>query len=79
MDITKTKKVIEERKELIGYICDRCHIHTFRDKSPFLFQEYLRIRFTGGYDSIFGDSDTFECDLCQNCVKEVLGNYLRQV
>jgi hypothetical protein len=41
------------------------------------YQEFLSIQFTGGYGSIFGDEANCELDLCQYCVKELLGSWLR--
>lgn len=43
----------------------------------FEYQERLAIRFRAGYDSVFGDGNLVEADLCQHCVKEVLTDYLR--
>ena len=63
-------------------ICDKCgakhELHGNND-SGMEAQEFLSISFTGGYASVFGDMDKFECDLCQYCVKELLGDYIRKV
>jgi hypothetical protein len=40
-------------------------------------QESLQLRFTGGYGSVFGDGTKVAVDLCQHCVKELLGAYCR--
>ncbi len=42
-------------------------------------QEFHRIRFIGGYASVFGDVDHIECDLCQRCLKEMIKDYFRVV
>lgn len=39
--------------------------------------ERVSINFHGGYHSIFGDGNVVEMDLCQHCVKEVLGQWIR--
>jgi len=39
--------------------------------------EALQLRFTGGYGSVFGDGARVEVDLCQHCVRELLGPYCR--
>lgn len=57
-------------------ICDRCG----RVISPSDYdedQERLSIDFRGGYGSVFGDGSTVQADLCQHCVKKVLGRWLR--
>jgi len=40
-------------------------------------QEFHSIDFVGGYGSIFGDEVTVNCDICQHCLKKILGEYLR--
>jgi len=57
--------------------CDKCKIDASSDKEIFEYQEFLRVRFRGGYGSVFGDGDICEIDLCQRCLKEVLGAYIR--
>lgn len=39
-------------------------------------QEFHHIGFRGGYGSIFGDGNDVTCDICQHCLKSVLGKYL---
>lgn len=40
-------------------------------------QEFFTIKKTGSYGSIFGDGASIECNICQNCIKEKLGAYVR--
>lgn len=40
-------------------------------------QEFLSYKDTAGYSSIFGDMNRLSLDLCQYCVKKLLGKYLR--
>ena len=56
--------------------CDKCGKSATRDEDPFEFQEFLHWENDCGYNSVFGDGSGLEIDLCQNCVKEVLGPYL---
>jgi antitoxin CcdA len=56
-------------------ICDRCRRF---DNDPAEIQEYLAIDFIGGYVSVFGDMETYTGDICQRCLKEVLGEYLHK-
>ena len=63
------------KKQLKTITCDICNFVVNAD--DFLeVQEFHHIRFTGGYGSIFGDSDFVECDICQHCLFEMIkGKY----
>lgn len=39
--------------------------------------EFLNVKFVCGYNSVFGDLNRVECDICQHCLKEKLGEFLR--
>jgi hypothetical protein len=68
------KDVEEIRKEIISIECDKCH----RVESNIVeLQEWFCYNFVGGFNSIFGDMNEFEIDLCQECFKELLGLYIR--
>ena len=59
-------------------ICDRCgRVATPKVKDIVEFQEFVSLYVSGGYGSVFGDGSQLVCDLCQHCVKELLGEYLR--
>lgn len=78
-----TKKQRRTVEAVVAIQCDKCgkKMTTDMDDSPdwIEFQESLSLSFTGGYGSILGDGCQFELDMCQHCVQEVLGPYLRQV
>lgn len=57
--------------------CDRCGRTGERDGLDCEFHEFTSISYRAGYGSIFGDGNTVEADLCQHCVKGVLGPWLR--
>lgn len=40
-------------------------------------QEFVSIRHQCGYGSVFEDGDTIEIDICQNCFKKLLGEFVR--
>ena len=64
-------------QDLISVTCDKCgKIDTIIADYMDLY-EWQHIHFTGGYGSVFEDGGEYECDLCQECTKELLGNYLR--
>lgn len=72
------KKIIPINQEItINIICDRCKTNIQNNGLEFSeLQEMLNIEKECGYGSIFGDGNIYTCDLCQNCVKELLGPYL---
>lgn len=58
----------------IELTCDRCG-RVVPESDHAEWSETLRLRFTGGYGSIFGDGSKVEVDLCQQCVKELIGPF----
>jgi antitoxin CcdA len=55
--------------------CDRCGRRA--EEGEFEFCEFTSIEYRAGYVSVFGDQNEVEIDLCQHCLKEVLGQWLR--
>ena len=70
------KEINRTNKELVSITCDRCH-KTQDDVMEL--QEWLRLDFVGGYNSLFGDGERYQLDLCQKCMNELFGVYLRYV
>jgi hypothetical protein len=68
------KPIIIPTKELVSITCDICGE---TDDNVMESQEYTHIHFVGGYNSVFGDGDEYEIDICQNCLKTLIGNKLR--
>ncbi len=62
-----------EEMELKKIICDSCK-KEYTDE--FEFEEFLSIGKENGYGSIFGDGTVLHLDLCQYCVKKILGQYI---
>ncbi|WP_247308919.1 hypothetical protein [Ralstonia pseudosolanacearum] len=60
---------------LAACICDRCKHRLTPDDGEW--QERLSFDQSCGFDSVFGDGNTVSLDLCQHCVREVLGQWLR--
>jgi hypothetical protein len=75
MIITKEKVVTEKVVDHI--ICDSCGLK-YTPENYEDWQEILCLRFTGGYGSVFGDGTTMEAQICQLCVRLLLGNILRE-
>jgi len=70
----ETKTIEVEEKTLKSITCDSCK-KEYND--VYDTQEFLFINFVGGYGSVFGDGNEVEGDICQYCVKELLGSALR--
>lgn len=61
---------------ITAFTCDRCSKY-IPDNDCYEFQEAHHISFVGGYGSVFGDGVKVECDLCQKCMKELIGGISR--
>lgn len=55
--------------------CDRCSREAQIDDMEF--QEFTSIQYRGAYNSIFGDGMDISVDICQHCLKETLGPWLK--
>jgi hypothetical protein len=55
--------------------CDRCQANCACGDAGW--SETQSIEFVAGYGSIFGDGNTVAIDLCQDCLKQTLGQWLR--
>lgn len=58
-------------------ICDRCGLEMRQETCDGEWEERLTVAFRGGYHSEFGDGNLVELDLCQHCVRDLLGPLLR--
>ncbi|QDL36403.1 hypothetical protein [Rhodoferax sediminis] len=68
--------VIAETVSVVHRItCDRCGKAAERGEPGF--HEMASIGFDAGYDSIFGDGSRVEVDLCEPCLRDTLGVWLR--
>ena len=74
MLILKTEMV--EKISVDKIKCDICE-KEYNAKNYVESQEFQHIKFQCGYGSIFGDGSIVECDICQNCLNEKLGKFLR--
>jgi len=61
------------------FICDRCKKQYSYEEDMLDIQESHKIKFTGGYASVFGDGNMIECDLCQDCLSELIKDFCRKV
>jgi hypothetical protein len=58
-------------------VCDRCGRQAELDDLDCEFHEFTSIQYKAGYGSVFGDGNNVEVDLCQHCVKDTLGEWIR--
>ncbi len=75
----KKEKFLKELERDAYIICDVCHKEFSLENDIIEVQEMHHLSFTGGYGSVFEDGQHYEIDICQNCVKEKLGAYIRKV
>jgi hypothetical protein len=71
----KYKKVTRTTEEISSVKCDKCGKEY--DAGDFEVQEFHHISFCGGYASVFGDGTQVECDICQHCLYEMIGESCR--
>ena len=57
--------------------CDRCGLEAALDDQEF--HEFVCIDYRAGYGSVFDDGNQVQLDICQHCVKQTLGDWLRIV
>ena len=71
---------IEVRKteeKYLGFTCDKCGQY-FPAEDWIENQESFSYSFTGGFGSVFGDMCSYQIDLCQKCLDETIGKYLKR-
>lgn len=68
----KYKKVTRKVEVLAEVHCDRCLKQITDDMEM---QELTSIHLEGGYSSVFGDGVRVEADLCQHCLKDLIGEF----
>jgi antitoxin CcdA len=71
------RNVMEPRLVLDGVTCNKCRKYFSKARYPDEVKEFLSWESNTGWGSVFGDLCMVELDLCQHCVKKVLGPYLR--
>ena len=67
--------VKRETQALESVTCDVCKNAIPLDDILEL-QEMVSIEFVGGYGSVFGDGEQVSIDMCQDCFKEILGEFV---
>ena len=72
MKIYKLVKIDSE--ELVSIQCDKCK-KNYDDVLEIL--EFHHISFIAGFGSVWGDGDKISGDLCQHCLKEFAGTFLK--
>jgi RNase P subunit RPR2 len=70
----ETRQVVQEQMK--EFICDKCkRVLTTSPEDSMELQEAYMIEIHGGYESVFGDMSHVTCDLCQDCLKELIGSF----
>ena len=70
----KKEQITVDKK--VSITCDVCK-KTYNVEDYEEAQEVFHIEEVVGYSSIFGDGLIVELDICQHCLKEKLGQFLR--
>ena len=69
------RTTVEPKTVVHEIVCDRCRKEVQREGGDF--ELMTSIGFEAGYASIFGDGNRVEIDLCESCVRDTLGTWLR--
>ena len=69
------RTTVEPKAVVCAIVCDRCGKEVQREGGDF--ELMTSIGFEAGYASIFGDGNRVEIDLCEPCVRDTLGTWLR--
>jgi hypothetical protein len=75
----KTKKIKTTSEQAVSITCDKCK-KTFdvnKSDDQMEIQEFHHVGFVGGFSSVFGDGIGVKCDICQRCLKEMIGDIVR--
>ena len=73
---TYRREIVErEIQTLESITCDVCK-KVIRNKDFVEFDEIVSIEFIGGYGSVFGDGEQVSIDMCQDCFKKILGEFV---
>lgn len=61
--------------EVAACTCDRCGLRMSPEDGEW--HERVSLSWRSGFHSVFGDCSELNLDLCQNCVKATLGEWIR--
>lgn len=71
MRTVETIRVLHE--VVTRVVCNKCGKEVSDD--AFKCENYLSVKYTGGYDSLLGDMTTFCFDLCESCMKLIFSEF----
>ena len=72
----RTQRVSVQQDVEVAIECDRCNKRFSKDDLEY--HEILRIDFTAGYASTFGDGNRVQCELCSVCLHEMISGFCRK-
>jgi hypothetical protein len=72
----KTVRKMQESEVVESIACERSGREASFNNDP-EYHEFVSINRRGGYGSIIGDGVDWTLDLCQYCLVELLGKYIR--
>lgn len=80
-ELKNITKVMREVEEIVSVMCDVCkkivNVQNETIDSIIGVEEMTSISYCGGYGSVFGDQSKIELDICQECLQERLGDFIR--
>lgn len=71
----KQTKEIEEAQSITCDVCKKTYLYK-KSQDCFEIQEFINIENMCGFGSVFGDGAIVKINICQNCFKKILGEYV---
>lgn len=71
------RKDVRAQSYVKELVCDRCGREALCDDTDGEFHEFVSIESRAGYGSVFGAGNRVEIELCQHCIKDTLGSWIR--
>lgn len=71
------KNISIEKRVPVSITCDKCKKKFDIEEDVMEVQEFHHINFTGGYGSAFGDMEHILCNICQDCLYELIKDFYR--
>lgn len=76
----KTDRITVEAEFPTTYVCDVCKKEYPSQENgghSYEWQEFVHLSFMVGFASVFGDGNQVDIDICQYCLYDLIGPYVR--
>lgn len=74
IEVKRVKVLVDKTISTICDVCKKKFEHN--EENSLEIAEFVNISFKGGFNSVFGDMNQVDIDICQHCFKKKLGKYV---